>query len=396
MFHAYMRNIPELEDIILTNLGPRDLVNAKQVSKGWAGAVRRYVGQLQNKNKKQLERTSDLMEQAFLEPVQMHATVKLPQKVRDLTINGNGKVFILGEESIMELDTCNFHVIKNMVLERKKDVRGRELLWDRENKVEGPWLLFAGKTGRQFQLKNHRHTLKFKTSRAPGILNYVGIAGRSNGNGEVIGTRILPRFLPLRVDPRTGLQASDVIQLPNGIYMCAVEKDNTESYLQEPRTQIYVFGKTFETNDGNRTKMERLMYRYATIIAPKLIAVVPMSDVRLCVVGTRVFCYNNGTGCKDAGLRDTIIVFDAWNPASVETLGENVEVTEETPNRVSKRRPVYVVTPCILCKHNAGLIMTPGGMYICNGCIHRQYISTCNICNHGFFCEHMKARDQLQ
>ena len=46
MFHAYKRNIPHVEDAILDSLGPRDLVNTKQVCRGWASAVRRYIGQL--------------------------------------------------------------------------------------------------------------------------------------------------------------------------------------------------------------------------------------------------------------------------------------------------------------------------------------------------------------
>ena len=41
-----MRTVDEVEDMILNDLGPRDLVKAKQVSKDWAQAVRRYIGQM--------------------------------------------------------------------------------------------------------------------------------------------------------------------------------------------------------------------------------------------------------------------------------------------------------------------------------------------------------------
>ena len=382
MFHVHMKNIPHVEDIILNDLGPRDLVKAKQVSKGWAYAVRRYVGQLSK------ERTSDLLEKAFLEPVQTHVTVKLPQKVMDLTINDNNKVFILGEKSILQLNPVNFHVSRNLVLERSKDAG------DCGNDIEGRWILFASKTGRNFQVKNKRHTLKFRISGSGDILKYVGIAaGRSNnGNDEVIGTRILPRKLPQRLDLRKGLQASDIIQLPNGIYMCAVEKAGA----QEPRTQIYVFGKIFQIFEGG--EMERLWFRYATLIAPKLIATVPMRGVKLRVVGTRVFCYSSGLG-------NTVIVFDVWNPSSVEIHGENVDVTTETTRRVSKRK--LLNTPCTLCRHrrtcdtdcvtpckDLGDFPPPHDMFICQRCIHRQYIITCNVCNHAFYCEHIMATYQ--
>ena len=72
MFLAYKKNIPKVEALIFDRLGPRDLVSSKQVCKGWAMAVRRYIRQLDAAKK------SDLMGEAFLEPVHTYATVTLP------------------------------------------------------------------------------------------------------------------------------------------------------------------------------------------------------------------------------------------------------------------------------------------------------------------------------
>ena len=45
MFNAFwiIEDEATLEDRILDSLGPRDLVRAKMVCKGWATAVRRYI-----------------------------------------------------------------------------------------------------------------------------------------------------------------------------------------------------------------------------------------------------------------------------------------------------------------------------------------------------------------
>ena len=73
------------EDHILDNLGPRDLVSAKQVCKRWSAAVRRYIRHLDAQKK------SELMGEAFLEPVEIYATVKVPHPVRDLAFKEDGQ-----------------------------------------------------------------------------------------------------------------------------------------------------------------------------------------------------------------------------------------------------------------------------------------------------------------
>ena len=110
MFLAYNKNIPLVEDRILGNLSPRDLVNTKRVSRDWAMSVQRYIQQMGAKRK------SDLLERALLQPTSTYATVKLPCHVRDLAVNDNGEVYILGDESIVQLDPVSLKV--------KRTVRG--------------------------------------------------------------------------------------------------------------------------------------------------------------------------------------------------------------------------------------------------------------------------------
>ena len=51
MFSLMGRDIPLVDNMILSQLGPRDLVRAKRVSKAWHMATKRYLKYLKdNKN----------------------------------------------------------------------------------------------------------------------------------------------------------------------------------------------------------------------------------------------------------------------------------------------------------------------------------------------------------
>ena len=64
-------------------------------------------------------RRSDLIEEAFIEPVPMYATVKFPGVVRDLTVNGNKEVYLLGQGSVVQLDAANLSTGVNIILGSK-------------------------------------------------------------------------------------------------------------------------------------------------------------------------------------------------------------------------------------------------------------------------------------
>ena len=59
--------------------------------------------------------------------------------------------------------------------------------------------------------------------------------------------------------------------------------------------------------------------------------VLPMGGVRLRVVGTRVFCF--AKALKRTEHRDRVIVFDFWNPHSLEEFEDNVEIAGKMIDR---------------------------------------------------------------
>ena len=87
------------------------------------------------------EKTDALMTEAFLEPVRVCVMAKLPEIVQDLTITRSGEVYILGDDSIMQLDTTDFHVRKSMEFDN--------VLWCSENEMH----LSAKKGGEKFELR---------------------------------------------------------------------------------------------------------------------------------------------------------------------------------------------------------------------------------------------------
>ena len=182
MFFAYNRDLPEVERYIFDMLGPRDLVWAKQVCRGWAVAVRRYIGHLNP------QRTSDLMKEAFQEPVPIFAVITLPQPVIDLTINDNREVYILGQGTIMKLDNMNLSVSETMDIGEPMGNATVNSATGNDKKI------YASKSGNIFQVKDFQFNTidKYKRYRSSKCLAYDGKKkAPMSKNVEVTGTRIL-------------------------------------------------------------------------------------------------------------------------------------------------------------------------------------------------------------
>ena len=81
MFPPIDRNLPTVEENIISYLRPRDLLSAKLVCKLWRAIVRRYMANLGRDAK------SLLAKEALLEPVSCYATITLPKDRRDITVN---------------------------------------------------------------------------------------------------------------------------------------------------------------------------------------------------------------------------------------------------------------------------------------------------------------------
>ena len=303
MFHEYGRDLPQVERQILDSIGPRDLVICKLVCKHWATSVRRYIRQLD------ANRTSDLMQRAFHDKVRTRSFIEVPQTFYDLTVNDRKEIYILGDDKIMKLDSVTFQVTKTMMFERN--------IWsEKEENYLKRGLRFrihANEDGSQFLVKNPLHDAVqcWKYQRSTDLLNCVGSKTRMKYNSDVVGTKISQRRKISKNDLlkiRTCLHAWDIVQLGCGLCMFTII---------------------------NPWDMSCILICVAYMSQPfyqKTIANVQMNPkyLKLRVVGTRVFCFENGTllqrRCPENDPdnftpRQRIAVFDIWNPASVESEG---------------------------------------------------------------------------
>ena len=318
MFLAYNKSIPLVEDCILDKLGPRDLVHTKRVCRDWATSVRRYIGQMG------ANRTGGLLEQSFCLPVWTYATVKLPYPVRDLTVNNRGDVYILGDESITQLDPVTLLVKRCTGLDKRlaeKDSNENELF------------LYANKDGSQFVIRTTTkgstrvligYGLKYDKSKSEDKLtrektptddlclmrrndDVVGLPMRFSAKGVAecrgSGFNVFTSTCLCQLHKmKKRLGASDLIRLPNGTCIFAKE---IKSCFFHPESL--------------------LVHRTRSGYVP--IARLPMRGVRLRVVGTRVLCFSKMA--KKGAESDSIIAFDVWNPDSLDICGDNVELTRK-------------------------------------------------------------------
>ena len=302
-----------MERLIFDCLGPRDLVKAKQVCKHWAISVKRYISQLD------ANRTSDLMKRAFLKPLTSFVIIQVPQTFRDLTINNRKEIYILGDDKVMQLDSVNFQVKKTMMFEwREEDYLERI---KRQEIGYGNCLrIFANKDGSRFSINDPYRVYKKieyrKYLSQPDTLWYSGddkTKTRMVYNSDVICTKILPDGKKISKTylqvVKTNSKAIYLIKLASDLYMYTAEYDESKLYTLIRVAHMSTIG-TFVVKNVANIKMNP---RY----------------VKLRLVGTRVFCYENGMSFADGMKvapenyepRSKIVVFDIWNPNSVESDG---------------------------------------------------------------------------
>ena len=306
MFFYLKRDLPEVERKILDSLGPRDLVNAKQVCRHWATSVRRYIQQLD------ADKTSDLMKRAFRERHSFYAVVTITQTFHDLTVNDRKEMYILSDDKIMQFDTDKLHVTKTKMFERN-------IWFEKEEDYLTRGIHFrihANDDGSQFLVKNPLHNAVqcWKYMQSTDLLVYSGDSKkRMKYNSDVVGTKIVPQRKKISrkdlLKIKTCLNANDIVQLGCGLIMFT--QQSTSPLIAKSITLISV------------------AYMCQPFYA-KNIAMVQMNPKysKLRVVGTRVFCYESGiplhTKCPENAPenytpRPEIAVFDIWNPASVES-----------------------------------------------------------------------------
>ena len=326
MFFAYNRDLPKVEKYILDFLGPRDLVNAKQVCSHWAVSVRRYILQLD------ANRTSDLMKRAFLEPVPFHVVLKVPKTFRYLTVNDRKEVYILGVDRIMQLNAASLQVNKTMMFEHSKDYQEglvrpnfgyANMLQIHANKegsrflVKAPQFLRHPSSGRGIQ------TLEcWKYCSSTDLLIFSGSGKKSmRYNSDVVGTNILSekkktkdnRYIEKKTKKsvllkmKNVLKATDIFQLGTDMYMFTAQNHTSKRCTLISVAHMRMADSFYVRNIANIQMDHR--------------------SLELRIVGTRVFCYKRGvcspyTDTPENRISQTnIAVFDIWNPDSVESDG---------------------------------------------------------------------------
>ena len=328
MFFAYNRDLPQVETYILDFLGPRDLVNAKQVSSHWAVSVRRYILQLD------ANRTSDLMKRAFLEPVPFHVVLKVPKTFRYLTVNDRKEVYILGVDRIMQLNAVSLQVNKTMMFEHSKDYQ-EGLVWPNLGYANS-MQIHASKEGSRF-LVNGWHLSSgrgierlecWKYCSSTDLLIFSGSGKKSmKYNSDVIGTNILyekkktkdNRYIEKKTKKsdllkmKKILKATDIIQLGPDIYMFTAENHKSKRCTLISVAHMRI-ADSYVRNIANIQMDHELL--------------------ELRIVGTRVFCYERGFSYnksvddtpEDRISQTNIAVFDIWNPDSVESDGKFAKI----------------------------------------------------------------------
>ena len=257
MFLAYNQNIPNVEERILGNLSPSDLINTKRASRDWAMSVRRYIQQMGAKRK------SDLLEEALWQPTSTYATVKLPCHIRDLTVNDSGEVYILGEESIIQLDPVSLKVKRSMMLDD-----GAIQTIQEERLIGNETFLFANNDGSQFVIRRFRKGtfksvssfgLKCDKSKSGDVLTREDPTDDLlllSRNKDVVG---LPMLQSSKVVPKCDgtsirvltskcrcefhkmkkpLGASDIVRLPNGTYLFAKKIHMRDRLREGGKTRV--------------------------------------------------------------------------------------------------------------------------------------------------------------
>ena len=306
MFSFDNRDIPNVEQQILSYLGPRDLVRAKLVSKEWRTGVMRYIKCLNNAGK-----WKALYNRAFLEPVTCYAKVRLHKCELDIAVNDAGEVYILTEDSILQYD------IADMCLEAELPFpTAHAERWQNFARKAGSKELSVSDDGQRFTVMIHDNTKYL--GRMVDLFTF-----RRNASGTALEWSSCGGPLSAKSSLSMGYLASvhgneDIlIKIRN--FADALLTDIV--WLRDKSTAIFAM----ESKDAEHES--RVYGVDAAAGVPSLLALIPMKSVKLHVIGTRVICQDTSPALDDRN-NDAIIVFDAWNPDSVRRGGDAACVTE--------------------------------------------------------------------
>ena len=349
--------MPEVEDQIFDCLSNGDLISARQVCRKWSSSVTRYI----RRNR------DDLLDRAGLEPITQFATMTLPLLVRDLTVNGAGEVYVLGSLAVLDIDAARLQITRRLQFGRRKVEEAR--LWDSESKrqelrilADNEWAPASGDNG-EFEvrvgLSPKRTSLSYYRSSLGGgdLLVYVGASVKEEAQEGETDRLCRKLDLPLPIFTLTNIAT----EADGSAHFCHPwddprwHIDNFCRKVGRPRVDIaklrrrrregdamlFLFsaasvfgGSDMSVVYAMRVHKNAMQCRCASKVEMCRLMVIPMSQVKLGVAGTRVFCYNNGS-LLSGELGERVIVFDLWNPASVDTGAASVKVCKT----MSSQRP---------------------------------------------------------
>ena len=303
--------MPDVEHKILSYVGPRDLVNAKLVSKKWYQGVRRYLNHLKTSNKD--EELRRLLRKSLLEPVTCFVTINLPRQKRDLCVNAGKELFILSDESVMELDIGNLHVAKELPFPRvygdKWKGPGKKRPMELSARGDGHFAVKQKQCWAGFD-QNGRPIrsflqLQFKRTKSGNLLEYVGHNETATGFTRNSLDFFMPRGMGY-YEMFGGAMAGSKIAIE-------MSKFCKEQINSSPYDVAWLGDGSAAVFSVNTWGVSRL-YGIEAGGGTRLIATIPMVSANLHIVGTRVICHSNANN-------NSIIVFDVWNPESVRQEG---------------------------------------------------------------------------
>ena len=316
MFPFGGRDLPVVEQKILSYVGARDLVNAKLVCKTWRQGVKKYLHHLKTAQKG--KEIKHMLRKLLLEPVNFFATINLWRPKRDLCANERGEVFVLSDECIVEFDLHKLHVAKELhfpsfISDRWDGIRGcRKLTACLDGHFEVHQECWSSaSTRKQFRTcKSKLDYLEYVGGNQTPPLGLSGlygidtIYGRGKGyddmyNGETAGSTTAMEIERFCKDEFSGSYFD---------FLCDV------AWVEDMSAAVFSVSST-------RSGMSKLYgIEAGGGGGPRLIAAIPMESANLLIVGTRVICHSG----KEGNNWSNIIVLDVWNPESVRQEGVNV------------------------------------------------------------------------
>ena len=299
MFSPTGRDIPQVDNMILSQLSPRELVRSKRVSKAWHMAIKRYIKYLQDT---QHEVMKQMFQESLVQKVPCFAEIKLPRNVVAITVHDKTDVYILSGGSIKHFDLMDISFKPELTFVSPGP-------WHYQ-RIHTTFSLSISSDGQQFTVKEFMLSKNYTFPIGTYVYEKKTLCGHSS---LVLQESDITNFIATTAVPmqRDSFPTADTVNEFFLTFYTALhggERLSDVVWLQNRSAAI--FAVSYHDNYHNRFR-SRVYGIKAGRHKAWLLAEVPIEPLRLHVHGTRVLCYpSDGRGGK-------MIVFDFWNPDSV-------------------------------------------------------------------------------